>query len=46
MGVPFSAQPSRPPFNLKNPNNFLCLRNNCLQVDEEVKSLAIIVAEK
>jgi len=42
-----SAQPPRTPLQLKkHPNNYLCSEEISLQLDEEIKSLAIIVAEK
>jgi len=37
---------SSPPSTKKNPNDALCSRDNSLQPDEEIKSLAIIVVEK
>jgi len=41
------AQPIHPPSSTKkNPNDSLCSGENSLQLDEEIKSLAIIVAEK
>jgi len=46
-GRALSAQPFRPPLQLnKNPNDSLCSGEYSLQLDEEIKSLAIIVAEK
>jgi len=49
-GVPFlhnaSVFPRNPPSTKKNPNDTLCSRENSLQLDEKIKSLAIIVAEK
>jgi len=48
MVVPFPHTPPRtPPLStLKNPSNLLYSRENSLQLDEEIKSLAIKVAEK
>jgi len=38
--------PATPPSTKKNPNKTLCSSENSLQLDEKIKSLAIIVAEK
>jgi len=43
--VPFlhnaAAFPCNPPWTKKNPNDTLCSRENSLQLDEKIKSLAI-----
>jgi len=38
--------PATPPSTKKNTNDLLCSGGNSQQPDEEIKSLAIIVAEK